>query len=86
MTHRKVIEAIHNNYLNGAPFAIHELRELAGVSTSSVVRVLRKLVEFKLLDHSERAYAGRHYRVTMHWNRDVNELVENYEIGRMIEL
>jgi len=85
-THRKVIEAIHSKWLDGKPFAVHEVRDASGVSTSSVRRTLDFLVEIRLVRHSTKASLRRNYRVMASWNDNITENIEAFELAKIMEM
>ena len=82
-THRKVIAYIHLGFRE-RPFAIHEVRSGSGVSNSSVTRTMQKLVDLKLLKHSENKHQGRNYEVTRLWDNDVMKVIEVYEYAKVL--
>ena len=82
-THRKVIETIDRHWRTGAPFAIWEVRDASGVSTSSIVRCLRRLQDLRLVIHKDRVYADRHYRVAPRWT-NAKDVLENYQYAKML--
>lgn len=84
--HRKVIAAIHNHWYNGDPFALRDAARAAAVSGSSVVRTLKILRNLRLVHHSARAYAGRHYRVTMKWPASLPEAWREFEYAKILKL
>lgn len=84
-THRKVIAYIHIGFQN-ASFAIWEIREGSGVSNSSVTRVIKKLVDLKLVRHREHGYRGRNYEVTKAWSTDVMTVINTYEYAKALGL
>jgi len=85
-THRKVISYIHLAYRDSMePFSIHDLAGASKVSVSSVTRTLRVLVELKLVAHRA-AYAGRNYRVSYKWSRDVKDVIEMFELYKIISI
>lgn len=83
--HRKIIIEIDNKWHDGTPFAIWEVRNNVGVSTSSVTRTLKKLVDLRLLFYSSKGYVGRHYRVAARWI-NVDEVIENYEFAKILHI
>lgn len=85
-THKRVINAIHDNWFSGEPFAVREVRQAAGVSESTAIRILKRLVEYRFLSYSVRAFAGKHYRVTMNWSPRAKGVIEAYEIGKAMKI
>lgn len=79
-SYRRIIVCIHDNF-GGHPFAIWELRARTSYSTSTVRRVTDQLVYLKFLDYIERAYAGRHYKVSQKWPLSLKDAIENYELA-----
>ena len=85
-THRKVIEFIGKNFQpSNLPFAIWEIRKGTGVSTSSVVRTLGKLVDFSFVIHSDRGYGSRHYRCALRW-QTTRQVIEDFELGKILKI
>ena len=85
-THRKVIQAIHNNWLQGNPFALREVADKAAVSHSSTVRTLNVLKKIKMLKFSRQAYAARHYSITTMWPKEVKEIIDIFEFARILKV
>lgn len=81
-SYRRIIAVIHQNYHGGSqPFAVWELRDKTGLSTSTVRRTVEQLVFLKFVDYIKRAYAGRHYKVGEKWPFDLKDVIENYELA-----
>lgn len=85
-TYRRVIHAIHDHWYDGSPFAIHEVRDHAEVSTSTARRVVDYLVDLGLIVHSDKAFAAKHYRVTRNWLPRVHEVIKTYELAKAMKL
>ncbi len=86
-THRKVIAYLHILYKqSGKRFAIWEVRHGADVSSSSVTRILKELVELKLVRHYEKGFMGRNYEVTQAWDTDIMKVIEVFELRRVLNL
>lgn len=87
-THRKIIKTIHANpnWLRGNPFAIWEVRDASGVSTSSIRRALISLVAYNFVIHLKKGFMGRKYRVNFRWPADVNQAIRDYEYGKILEI
>lgn len=84
-THKKIIRAITTKWGSGEPFAIWEVRDASGCSTSSVTRVVKKLVQLDILRHTVHGFMGRHYRVTYKWT-SVDDVIESYEYAKVLKL
>jgi hypothetical protein len=84
--HRKIIRAIHENCIKGDPFAIWEIRDLSGVSTSSVRRTMESLVNYNFIIHLKKGFRGRKYRVNFRWPKDVATAIKDYEFGKILEI
>ena len=84
-TYRKVIATISEKWSDGTPFAIWEVRDASGVSTSSVVRTLKRLRYLQLLYYNEsrRSYAKRNFRVTARWLSN-KTVVDQFELARVV--
>jgi len=82
--YRKVINAIHENWRGGAPFAIWEVRDHAKVSTSSARRIVTDLVDLRLLNYKRPAYASKHYRVVERWPVNVKDVIQNFELAKVL--
>jgi predicted transcriptional regulator len=84
-THRKIIAVITEHFAEGKPFAVHELRDEAKVSTSSVRRTLDDLVELCFVSHAKKGYQGRVYRTTARWT--TKDRVQNdFELAKVVGL
>lgn len=81
--HKVVIAAVDN--MRAAPFAIHEVVRATGVSRSSTIRILNKLVEVGLVSHSDTAFRGRHYRTTSQWGNPL-DVAREYEMALLLKL
>src|SRR5262245_1148198 len=49
--HHKILRALHEKHRTNRPFAIWEIRDQAAVSSSSVIRTLRELIQLKVVFH-----------------------------------
>jgi hypothetical protein len=85
-THRKIIEAIHQDYAGGRAFALRDLISATGVSSSSVIRTLRLLKILCLVLYSKRANMGRHYRVSSKWPTTLSEAIYNFELAKILRV
>lgn len=85
-THRRIIDAIHSYWFSGEPFGIWQVRDTSGVSTSSVIRTVKMLVRLRMLSHSKRAYAGKHYRVTGQWPAKVTDAIDAFEYAKILKI
>lgn len=83
--HDRVIREIHAYDAEGTPFAIHEIVRVTGVSRSSVIRVLSKLVDLGLVLHSVTAFRGRHYRTSLTWTTP-EQVAKEYEMALLMRL
>lgn len=85
--HNLVIEAIDKKWPKAEPFAIWELRDaLRGqASVTSITRILNKLIDIKLIVHSNRGFEGRHYRVSVQWTTAA-EVVQKYEYAKVLKI
>lgn len=83
--HEAVIHEIHNYDDTATPFAIHEIVRVTGISRSSVIRVLTKLVEIGLVLHNITAFRGRHYRTSPKWTSP-EEVAKEYEMALLMRL
>lgn len=83
--HNLVIEVISQT--ENQPFAIWEIRDkLRGkASVTSITRILNKLVDIKLVTHSNRGFMGRHYRISFQWTT-VDEVVQKYEYAKVLKI
>lgn len=84
-THRKVMHCIHDNWRDGSPFAIHEIMKISGVSKSSTTRTLNFLRKINYLDHSTKAWRGRHYRVSLRWI-SVDDVIRDFEYAKAMRV
>ena len=82
--HRKIISWIH--IMRTKRFAIHEVRDAVGVSASTATRVLRKLIDLKLVTHHAHSAAKRNYSVSSRWPNDVKDAWENYELAKVLHI
>lgn len=82
----KVIRAIHARWIDGEPFSLRMLGNEALVSKSSVIRILATLMQLQFVKHLPRAYAGRHYRVTISFPIDVEEAIKSYELSQILKI
>jgi len=82
--HRIVIRMIDEKFPDGS-FAIHEVRDATGVSSSTVTRVLRALVKLRLVRHSPHAFAGKHYRATVRWTHAAS-VIDTYEYAKALKI
>jgi len=85
-THRKIIIAIHANWATGQAFALRDVAKEAKVSTASVVRALVTLRKLNFVLHTEKACAGRYYRVTTRWPVEIKDAFEGFEYARLLKL
>src|SRR5262245_7446484 len=83
--HRQVIAFIHLG-LRGRPFSIVDIRDGANVSTSSVTRTLKQLVNLRMLRHYCNRYAGRNYECSSQWSDDVMKNIEAFELAKILNL
>lgn len=83
-SHRNIITYIHNKWHDGAPFAIWEVRDGSGFSTTSVVRTLRQLVKLRMVQRSNKGFMGKHYRITVRWPVSAKDAIENFELSKAI--
>ena len=84
-SHRRIINEITARWPNGEPFAIWELRDACDISTSTVIRVMRTLVELRLVLHAKRGFQGRRYRIAPRW-LNAKAVIENFEIAKAMGL
>lgn len=84
--HRNIIKHIHDNWHDGSPFAIWELRKASGFSNSSVIRVLRQLVKLRMVIHTSKGFQGRHYRLSVKWPASANDAIENFELSKILKI
>lgn len=85
-TYREVILAVHG--LRARPFSVNDVHVATdrAVSVSSIIRMLKKLTESRLLVYAEkRAYAGRQYHVAATWPNNVEEVIENYVFTQILK-
>lgn len=85
-THRKIIAAIHEHWFNGSAFALRDVASESNVSTSSVVRTLKMLKGMKMVSYSIKAYQGRHYRVNTSWPHNEKEVIEAFELAKILRI
>ena len=85
LNHKTIILAIHENWFDGRPFSIVELQSKTGLSTSTVTRYLRKLVELHYILHSYKGFAGRHYRVSNRWE-DSRQVIDGFEYAKILNI
>lgn len=87
-TYKKVIEAIHKNkeWSAGQPFAIWEVRDASGASTSSVIRTIKHLINIRLVMKAKKGYVGRLYRVGPRWPNTVKQAIDDFEFGKVLGL
>lgn len=85
-THRRIIDVIHTEWFNGGSFAIREVAAAADVSISSVLRTLHILRQIRLISYSERAFAGRHYRVNNNWPQTMKEAIDAFEYAKILRM
>jgi DNA-binding IclR family transcriptional regulator len=83
--HRKVIRMIDTAWSTGHPFSPREVARAAGVSKTSVMRVLDLLLTLKLVNHNEKAFRGRHYTVSHRW-AGADTVIRSFEFGKVVGL
>jgi len=82
----KVIRAIHSNWMDSEPFSLKMVGVEACVSKSSVIRILRTLMQIQFITHTKKAFAGRHYRVTIYFPTDVEDAIKAYELSQILKV
>lgn len=83
-SYSKIIEAI-DSIDRSRQFAIWEIRDKSGCSTSSVTRAFRVLVHLGFIKHMGHGYLNRHYKTTPRWDsaEDVNKM---FELAKLVNL
>lgn len=85
-SYRTVIRAIDSTWGDGTAFALWELRKATGLSNSTVIRCVRRLLSLNLLVRARRrAYANRHYRVHPRW-RGAEAVIQTYEYAKVLRI
>ena len=80
---QQIIRAIHS--LRERPFSITDVARTAGGARTSVLRVLHFFRETGLLIYTERrAYAGRQWHCAASWPDDVNDVIENFMLTKLV--
>lgn len=65
------------------PFAMWEVRQALGVSSSSITRVIRRLIHMGYVFKMKTGFANRYYKMTKKWT-SANAVIEDYEMHRMV--
>ena len=83
IVYRAIIKAIDD--CKATPFSLQDIVDVSDVSKSSVLRLLKSLVEMRLVTHGLKGYKGKRYKVTTRWI-GVAEVIEAYQYAKVIKL
>lgn len=66
-----------------AKFAVWEIALECNISRNTTRRILQRLKELRYVNFYQKGFAHRQWRASKKWT-DVNEVIEDYEIWRMV--
>lgn len=81
---RKIVEAI-NAHDRNIPFAVWEIRNASGCSTSSTRRVIDALVAISLIYYRPGGYGSRNYRVGVRW-LNAEDVMEIFQLSKALDI